>query len=408
VDDVAVDDDGDGLSEEEQLSEPVDALSKPRQKRQKTEPSCEFPLKNYLQGTKTAEDKALIEARRICRLSYHRVISPPPCYKEHLPSARPAVELDKQEWVHVLERKVDFDMKQSVYHRMHDEPELREVRKQKQRSLYRGEPCLAKSLPKSFDSPKSASKPSSQAKSIAAEIMQTSDTMINNGLLTIQELQNELGHGRRTTGSIRFGSFYTWMMSPQRRSTRTSQGKANWKKFDVDRDGRLTLNELEYAVWEWLGEDQRIGRGTSRKTTNFDLEACMGATPPSALPLVSPLPPAASASPAGSGLAAARSAACLAVDETNRPSRSGSSMQGASSPAASPAIDRAVAPKGGPHSRSTPDLPQIHTYSAKSAVAQLYGTRGRRGRRMPNGIELLKTLRDGAAPSALCPPIGKS
>merc|ERR1712167_439771 len=89
--------------------------------------------------------------------------------------------------------------------------------------------------------------------------MGAADTMTHNGLLTIQEIQNELGHGDGSTASIQYGKFYTWLMEPQARSTpKSATYKANWKKFDLDHDGRISLGELEYAVAEWLGEDKSI------------------------------------------------------------------------------------------------------------------------------------------------------
>jgi hypothetical protein len=391
------------------IADPVEeaAEEKPDEKRdKKREKKPKVELKYYTVG-KTPEQKTLEEARRLCRLSYHRVTSAPPCYRDHLPSTRPAMEQDLDAWNHVLERKLDFDAKQAIYHKMHYERELKEERLQKQRSVYRGEPTPAKSLPKSFEATTPQQifswKPSMNAKLIAAEIMKTCDTMVHNGELTLQELQNELGHGSFTTSSIRFGEFYTWLMSPQTGATKTL--RANWKKFDANRDGSISLGELEYAVSEWLGEYGGSRRGSKklkRPSTGDDASAV-----PAAPAFASPQPPA-EMSAAGSGLAAVRSAASLAIedDKTNRLSRGGTPDKDA---------NRTINPRSRPISRSTPELPQIKPYSSKSGLAQQFHetSKGRRRRpgmdlRKSTGVDLLKTLRDGIAPSAICAPIGRS
>eukprot|EP00928_Gymnodinium_smaydae_P069774 TRINITY_DN5349_c0_g1_i2.p1 TRINITY_DN5349_c0_g1~~TRINITY_DN5349_c0_g1_i2.p1 ORF type:complete len:1308 (+),score=235.32 TRINITY_DN5349_c0_g1_i2:336-3926(+) len=332
----------------------------------------------YLPKSKSVEAKAQLDSKRTVRLVYHRVLSPPPCYKQHMPFQRLPVESDSDAWSHVMERKDEFDAKQRVYHKPHRDEKLAMERKRRQRATYSGTPLDPKTLPqeKSRESAPAVSLPT---RKMAAQIMNAADTMSRNGRLTITELQNELGQGNHTISSRRFGDFFDWLMAPgQARPRSRTTTRMQFKRFDGNHDGAISLVELELAVAEYLGDPIPGMTSVHKRATT-------------------PLRQSASAIDLG-----------LTEQEATCNKKDGPSPQ---------------------KSRSSPLLPPVASpYSTKVAPKQttttwnktkmpltqvLSSTKPRRPRPgldfpMPKGYDMLKLLKDGVSPEAICMPIGRT
>eukprot|EP00928_Gymnodinium_smaydae_P089125 TRINITY_DN73129_c0_g1_i1.p1 TRINITY_DN73129_c0_g1~~TRINITY_DN73129_c0_g1_i1.p1 ORF type:complete len:2014 (-),score=235.11 TRINITY_DN73129_c0_g1_i1:34-5529(-) len=340
-----------------------------------------FPLPGY------TEKKAQLDAKRVVRMAYNRVLGSPPRYALHEPHQRPATEYDLEAWSHVIERKQELEVKQTLYHKMHFDPKLSGERWRRTKSVYRGPP-LDLRTGHSIESADELPPCSTEAKSMAARIMSIADSMARNGRLTVTELQNELGHGEHTLGSRLFGDFFDWMMKPERKQRlHSSVSQSNFERFDANHDGAISVGELRMAVSEYLQEAQgailpRLGSAGARSCS-------AGAVADEGAGAAAPQHRSAARAQGGRSLLAAKAR---------------------STPALLPAVGGQAAARG----KESASLQGALLTQARSPLAQTLNSTRPLGRRprpgldfpMPKGRDMLQCLREGISPAALCAPIG--